>query len=59
MRAANLAHGVIEALSGADVLRFASEAEWRAHLRTLGLTDLRVNPDPVRAASEGAAHGAR
>jgi Transposase IS66 family len=58
MRAANLAHGVIEALSGAQVLEFACEAEWRAHLRTLGLTDLRVTPDPVRVAGEGALWGA-
>jgi len=59
MRAANLAHGAIEALSGAEVLEFASEADWQAHLRTLGLTELRVTPNPVRVASEGAAHGAR
>ena len=59
MRAANLAHGAIDALTGADVLQFASEAEWTAHLAALGVTALRVAPDPVRAASEGAAHGAR
>jgi len=59
MRAANLAHSVIDALSGAGVLEFASEADWRAHLRALGLTELRVTPDPVRVASEGAAHGAQ
>lgn len=58
MRAANLAHGVIEALTGAQVLEFACEAEWRAHLRALGLTELRVAPDPVRVASEGALWGA-
>src|SRR5271167_3620068 len=58
MRAANLAHGVIEALSGAKVLEFACEADWRAHLRALGLTELRVTPDPVRVASEGALWGA-
>jgi hypothetical protein len=58
MRAANLAHGVIEALSGAKVLEFACEADWRAHLRALGLTELRVAPDPVRVASEGALWGA-
>jgi hypothetical protein len=58
MRAANLAHGAIEALSGADVREFTSEADWRAHLRALGLADLRVNPDPVRVASEGALWGA-
>ncbi len=58
MRAANLAHGVIEALSQAQVLEFACEANWRAHLRALGLTELRVTPDPVRTASEGALWGA-
>jgi hypothetical protein len=58
MRSANLAHGVIEALSGADVLEFPCEADWRAHLRALGLTELQVTPDPVRVASEGALWGA-
>lgn len=58
MRAANLAHGVIETLSRAEVREFASEADWRAHLRALGVTALRVTPDPVRAASEGALWGA-
>jgi len=58
MRAANLAHGVIDALTGADVREFGSEAEWMAHLAALGLTVLRVTPDPVRAASEAALWGA-
>jgi Transposase IS66 family len=58
MRAANLAHGVTDALMSADVLEFGSEADWRAHLRALGLTDLRVAPDPVRVASEAALWGA-
>ena len=58
MRSANLAHGVIEALQGAQVLEFAGEADWRAHLRALGLTELRTAPDPVRVASEGALWGA-
>jgi hypothetical protein len=58
MRAANLAHGVIDALTGAHVLEFVCEADWRAHLRALGLTGLRVTPDPVRVASEGALWGA-
>jgi hypothetical protein len=58
MRAANLAHGVIAALTGANVLEFRSEAEWTAHLDALGVTALRVTPDPVRAASEGALWGA-
>ena len=42
----------------ADVLEFASEAEWTAHLAALGLTELRVTPNPVRVASEGALWGA-
>ena len=58
MRAANLPHRLIDALSGAKVLEFACEADWLAHLRALGLTELRVTPDPVRAASEGALWGA-
>ena len=58
MRAANLAHGVIEALTGADVREFGSEAEWTAHLAALGVTVLRVTPDPVRVASEAALWGA-
>ena len=58
MRAANLAHGVIDALLSADVLEFGSETEWTAHLAALGLTELRVAPDPVRVASEAALWGA-
>jgi hypothetical protein len=58
MRAANLAHDVIEALQSAQVLEFAGEADWRAHLRALGLTELRVAPDPARVASEAALWGA-
>ena len=58
MRAANLAHGVIDALSGAEVLEFGGDAEWRAHLRALGVTELRVAPDPARVASEAALWGA-
>jgi hypothetical protein len=58
MRAANLTHGVIEALQSAQVHEFAAEADWRAHLRALGLTELQATPDPVRVASEGALWGA-
>jgi hypothetical protein len=58
MRAANLAHDVIDALTSSQILEFTSEAEWRAHLGALGLTGLRVTPDPVRGASEGALWGA-
>ena len=44
--------GVIDALRRAEVLEFACEADWRAHVRALGLAELRVTPDPVRVASE-------
>src|SRR3974390_3105387 len=58
LRAANLAHGVIDALMGADLLEFGSEADWTAHLAALGLTEMRVAPNPVRVASEAALWGA-
>ena len=58
MRAANLAHGVIDALMGADLLEFGSDADWTAHLAALGLTEMRVAPNPVRVASEAALWGA-
>jgi hypothetical protein len=58
MRAANLAQGVIDALAGADVLAFPCHDEWIGHLRALGVTELKVAPDPVRLASEAAMWGA-
>ena len=58
MRASHLAQGVIDALAGADVLAFPSHDEWTGHLRALGVTELKVAPDPVRAASEAAMWGA-
>jgi hypothetical protein len=58
MRAASLAHGVIDALQGAEQRDFAGSAPWMAHLSALGLTEMRVQPDPVRIASEAALWGA-
>jgi hypothetical protein len=58
MRTANLAHDIIDALTEADVLEFGSEAEWIAHLASVGVAVLRVTPDPVRVASEAALWGA-
>ena len=37
---------------------FADTAAWQAHLDQLGITGLRVNPDPVTVATEGALWGA-
>jgi hypothetical protein len=37
---------------------FSRPADWARHLQALGLTDLKVTPDPVLIASEGALWGA-
>src|SRR5271154_4779212 len=52
MRNADLPQDVIDRLAGHASLIFGSREEWMDHLRALGLADLRVTPDPVRAASE-------
>jgi hypothetical protein len=36
---------------------FAGEKAWRAHLERLGISALKVNPDPVMVATEGALWG--
>ena len=58
MRGANLPQTVIDRLAGHAARDFGSHAEWTDHLRALGLTDLRVTPDPVRLSSEAALWGA-
>ena len=58
MRRADLPQDVIDRLADHAWLVFGSHEEWMDHLRALGLTDLRVTPDPVRAASEAALWGA-
>src|SRR5271156_405591 len=58
MRNADLPHDVIDRLAGHASLIFGSREEWMDHLRALGLADLRVTPDPVRAASEAGLWGA-
>ena len=58
MRAGNLPQDVSARLAGHASLIFGSRQEWMDHLRALGLTDLRVAPDPVRVASEAALWGA-
>src|SRR5260370_21214364 len=58
MRGADLPQDVIETLAGHASLVFGSREEWMDHLRALGLADLTVTPDPVRAASEAALGGA-
>jgi hypothetical protein len=49
---------VIALLAGAPERHFADEAGWLVELHRLGITGLKVHPDPVRVASEGALWGA-
>jgi hypothetical protein len=58
MRGRGLSKTVIDALAGASERHFADHQAWSAHLERLGVTALKVNPDPVRIASEGAIWGA-
>src|SRR5215203_583295 len=58
MRQRALSGPVIERLATHPEHTFPDEAAWQAHLERLGITDLRVNPDPVRIATEGALWGA-
>jgi hypothetical protein len=57
MRRRALAGPVIRVLGEHDGKRFADRAAWLAHLDRLGITTLKINPDPVRIATEGALWG--
>ena len=57
MRERNLSRAVIGLLAAHATKTFADRATWTAHLRTLGITNLAVHPDPVRIATEGALWG--
>jgi len=56
MRAHQLPQITIARLAGAE-RRFAGRDAFMAHLRKLGLTGLKVQPDPVQIATEGALWG--
>jgi Transposase IS66 family len=58
MRVADLPRDIIDKLARHALLLFSSHEQWMEHLRALGLTDLAVTPDPVRATSEAALWGA-
>lgn len=58
MQERNLAGPVIARLAGAEAKRFANEEAWMAHLQRLGIAELKVQPDPLKIASEGALWGA-
>ena len=57
MRQRNLAGPVIARLTQAETQRFVNEGAWAAHLERLGITALKVHPDPVKIATEGALWG--
>jgi transposase IS66 family protein len=58
MREHALTGPVIALLAGHPERAFPDQAAWQAHLERLGITALRVTPDPVRLATEGALWGA-
>ena len=58
MREHALAGSVIALLESHPQRVFPDRTAWAAHLERLGITALRVTPDPVRLATEGALWGA-
>jgi hypothetical protein len=57
MRERALAAQVIDRLAEHPDRCFADQRAWNAHLEKLGITALKVNPDPVLIATEGALWG--
>lgn len=57
MRRRSLAGPVIRLLDEAGDKHFADRAAWQAHLERLGITALKVTPNPVQIATEGALWG--
>lgn len=58
MQGRNLPQSVIDRLASHAERIFPSLEQWERHLSALGLTDLKVAPDPVLIASEAALWGA-
>ena len=58
MKERQLPQIVIDKLADHPQRMFARTADWERHLQGLGLADLKVAPDPVQIASEGALWGA-
>ena len=57
MRTRALSHTPIELLAAHQRKCFADAADWRTHLERLGIAALKVHPDPVKIATEGALWG--
>jgi hypothetical protein len=58
MQGRNLSQIVIDKLAGHKERIFSRAEEWERHLGALGLADMKIAPDPVLIASEGALWGA-
>ena len=58
MKDRQLPQAVIDKLADHKDCIFACPADWERYLQQLGLSDLKVTPDPIRIASEGALWGA-
>jgi hypothetical protein len=58
MKDRQLPQAVIDKLADHKERIFSRSEDWQRHLRALGLTDLKVTPDPLLIASEGALWGA-
>ena len=58
MKDRQLPQAVIDKFADHKERIFARPEDWERHLQVLGLTDLKVAPDPVLIASEGALWGA-
>jgi len=57
MRSQGLPAATITRLAAEPQTRFSDETAWQAHLDRLGFNALKVTPDPVRLATEGASWG--
>jgi hypothetical protein len=58
MKGRSLSQIVIGKLAGHERRIFSSPKQWERHLGALGLADMKIAPDPVLIASEGALWGA-
>lgn len=57
MRDRSLPSMLVKQLTGCEPRFFAGRDAWMAHLEKLGFAELKIHPDPVRIASEGALWG--
>ena len=57
MRNQGLPAATIARLKDGPETRFSDQTAWLAHLDRLGFNALKVNPEPVRVATEGALWG--